>query len=112
MENLVFTQLSIPEIKQLFRQELENYSATNKQNSPAFPEEDQLLTIQQAAELLSLSVPTIYGLTSRSEIPGMKKGKRLYFSKKELIDWIKTGRKKTVAETNIEATAFVNRKAK
>ncbi len=37
------------------------------------PEHDQLLTIKQAAEILSLSVPTIYGLVSKAEIPVSKK---------------------------------------
>ena len=59
---------------------------------------EQLLTIQQASEFLNLSVPTLYGYVHRSEIPVMKKSKRLYFSKKELFAWVKTGRKKTIQE--------------
>lgn len=73
-------------------------------------EADQLLTIQQAAETICLSVPTIYGLVSRSEIPCMKKGKRLYFSKAELTDWIKAGRKKTISEMEQETDKFLSKK--
>lgn len=73
---------------------------------------DQLLTIQQASELLNLSVPTIYGLVSRLEIPCMKKGKRLYFSQQELTNWVKTGRKKTLAETASEAEAYLSKRKK
>jgi excisionase family DNA binding protein len=76
------------------------------------PEADQLLTIQQAAELITLSVPTIYGLVSRSEIPVSKKGKRLYFSRQELTDWIKSGRKKTLSEISAEATQHLSKKRK
>jgi excisionase family DNA binding protein len=72
------------------------------------PEADPLLTIQQAAELLCLSVPTMYGLVSRAEVPCMKKGKRLYFSKQSIIEWVKTGRKKTVAEAASEADSFLS----
>ena len=43
------------------------------------PEPDSLLTIKQAAEILHLSVPTIYGLVQRSEVPVCKRGKRLYW---------------------------------
>jgi excisionase family DNA binding protein len=75
-------------------------------------ESDQLLTIQQAGDLISLSVPTIYGLVSRSEIPVNKMGKRLYFSRQELIDWIKSGRKKTVYEINAEANQYLIDKRK
>jgi excisionase family DNA binding protein len=111
MENLVFTQLSILEIRQLFRQELQAYFDLQPL-SKSIAEEDQLLTIQQAADFLKLSVPTLYGFVSKSQLPVSKKGKRLYFSKRELIDWIKTGRKKTAAEIQQEATNYVNRKAK
>ena len=74
------------------------------------PDEDQLLTIKQAAELISLSVPTIYGLVQRSEIPVSKRGKRLYFSKQELTFWIREGRKKTVSELRIESEQYLNLK--
>src|ERR1044072_2525173 len=70
------------------------------------PEADQLLTIKQAAEFLNLSVPTLYGYVHRSEIPVSKKSKRLYFSKQELTEWVKSGRKKTVAEIAAEADNY------
>ena len=72
-------------------------------------EADQLLTIKQAADLLNLSVPTIYGLTQRAAIPVCKQGKRLYFSKLELLNWIKLGRKKTFAEIAKEASNYIHK---
>jgi excisionase family DNA binding protein len=77
------------------------------QNNSAQPEEDKLLTIREAAEILHLSVPTVYGLVQRSEVPVCKRGKRLYFSKQELVSWIMSGRKKTVAEIDEETDQFV-----
>ena len=71
---------------------------------------EQLLTVQQAAELLNLSVPTLYGYTQRAEIPDCKRGKRLYFSKQSLFEWIKDGRKKTLAETASEAETYLKKK--
>lgn len=59
---------------------------------------DDLLTIKQAAEFLSLSVPTLYTKVSRKEIPVNKRGKRLYFSVAELSEWVRSGRKKTTEE--------------
>lgn len=64
-----------------------------KQN--AQKEAEELLTAKQAAALLNIALPTLYGYTSRMEIPVSKKGKRLYFSKKELLEWVKEGRQKT-----------------
>jgi excisionase family DNA binding protein len=69
--------------------------------------EDQILTIQKAAELINLSISTIYGLVQRRAIPVSKQGKRLYFSRDELLTWIKQGRKKTTKEISEEADAFI-----
>ena len=110
MENVVFTQLSIPEIRQMFRQELETYFAIQKQGNISQPEPEQLLTVQQAAEFLNLSVPTLYGYSQRAEIPVCKRGKRLYFSKQSLFEWIKDGKKKTLAETAREAEQYCKTK--
>lgn len=73
---------------------------------------EQLLTIQQAAEFLSLSVPTLYTKVSKSELPVMKRGKRLYFSRTELMDYIKDGRKKSNTEIEAEAEAYLSDKKK
>ena len=69
-----------------------------KANPPSDKEEPDIISIHQASELLQLSIPTIYTLTSKSEIPYSKKGKRLYFSMKELKEWVATGRKQTTKE--------------
>ncbi len=74
-----------------------------EKGSNAQPPGDQLLPIEGAAALLHLTVPTVYGLVHRKEIPVMKKGKRLYFSREELTQYIKSGRKKTTAELTTEA---------
>lgn len=71
---------------------------------------DELLTVQDTAKFLSLSVPTVYGLISKGELPVMKRSKRCYFSKIELINYLKQGRKKTLAETASEAEAYLKRK--
>ena len=73
-------------------------------------DDDKLLTIREAAALIHLSVPTIYGLVQRQEIPVSKKGKRLYFTRLELIQWIKTGRKKTVAEIRADVDRYITKK--
>ncbi len=75
-------------------------------------EEDILLTVPQAAEFLTLSVPTVYGLISKGAIPCMKRSKRVYFSKFELINYLKQGKKKTVLEIEAETDAFLIAKKK
>lgn len=56
--------------------------------------QSNLITIDQAAELLQLAKPTIYSKHSKGEIPGIcKVGKKLFFEKDVLIQWIKESRK-------------------
>ena len=76
------------------------------------PQAEELLTVQGAAKFLSLSVPTIYGLIHKGEIPVMKRSKRCYFSKTELINYLKQGRKKTVLEIAIETDEFLAKNRK
>lgn len=56
-------------------------------------ETETLLTVQSAAKFLSLSVPTIYGLISKGELPVMKRAKRCYFTKEDLISYLRDGKK-------------------
>jgi excisionase family DNA binding protein len=63
--------------------------------------------IKEAAELLFLAKPTVYGLVSRMEIPHYKRGKRLYFSRKELEKWLEEGKRKTRKEIEQEAINYL-----
>jgi len=73
------------------------------QNSSAIAEPEKPLTVDEAGEFLSLAVPTVYSLVQRREIPFSRRGKRLYFSKSELIEWVQAGRIKTTKELVTEA---------
>ncbi|HCT71555.1 MAG TPA: DNA-binding protein [Bacteroidales bacterium] len=77
-----------------------------KINNPQ-PEEDKLLTVKEAAAFTRLSVPTIYALVSKGSLPVCKKNKRLYFSKSELLEWIRSGRKQTVSEIQAETDSYI-----
>ena len=66
-----------------------------------------LLSIDEAVVLLNLAKPTVYNLVSSGKIPVMKKSKRLYFSCNELLNWLKSGRKKTIDEIEEEAKSYV-----
>ena len=102
----MITQISPPELETLIEKTISK-CLNDRKTTPAQTATNQLLTISQAAEFLSLSVATVYGLVSRSVIPCMKKGKRLYFSKDEITDWIKTGKKKTISELSADADSYL-----
>lgn len=86
---------------------VENQSQPNDSNL----QPEQLLTVQQTAEFLNLSVQTIYSKVSKGELPVMKRAKQLYFSSTELMEYLKAGRKKTTAEIQVIANQYLANKS-
>ena len=64
----------------------------------------QILNVNEAAALTGLAKQTIYGLTSRREIPHFKRGKAVKFRYDELQAWLLANRRKTVEEISKEST--------
>lgn len=105
MQNLVFTQLSVTEVRQLFQEELAAFFATHVfDKGPT--QTDEIGGIELAEAITGLARPTIYSLASQRKIPHSKKGKKLYFSRFELTEWIKAGRRKTTADLQAEAESY------
>ena len=107
MENLTFTPLSESDLRAAIRGELESFFAEHAANTSQL-ETDQIGGIGLACEITGLARATVYGLVSQCKIPHMKRGKLLYFSRKELTDWIKGGRRKTVNDADREAERYVS----
>lgn len=74
------------------------------------PAQDELLTVEDAAKFLSLSKPTIYGLIHKGALPVMKRSKRCYFSKADLMNYLKAGRKRSNDELESEAANHSGKK--
>ena len=79
-KKLTFEQL--PTAVEQLSQQLKNIERLLTQNKERKQSEnnEQLLTVQQTAKFLNLTVPTIYSKVSKGELPVMKRSKRLYFS--------------------------------
>ncbi len=108
MEPLTFDQLPQAIVKiQEKLEAIEKLLANDKTESKS---KDEILNISQAAAFLNLAVPTIYGRVSKQQIPVYKQGKRLYFYKSELEEWIKSGKKKTMEELLHEAENNIERR--
>ena len=69
---------------------------------------ETILSAEQAAQFIGVSLPTLYGLTSARKIPHNKRGKRLYFDRQELISWIREGKRKSMSEIEDEATGYIS----
>ena len=110
MENLTFEQL--PKAVANLSDKLDKIQALLLQKgNEQVQEEDKLLTVKEAAAFLSLKVPTIYGLIKKNELPVMKRSKRCSFSKVELMNYLKQGRKKTNNEIEAIAKKHISTKS-
>ena len=67
------------------------------------------MDVKDLSEYLKLSVSAIYKLTSTSEIPHYKNGKRLYFKKEEIDEWIFSKRIKTRDDIENEAMEYLRK---
>lgn len=99
MEKIIFTGITIEELKNIIREEV-NYALEEwDQNKIARDKEEaDFINLDGAMALLDLEKSTIYNLCSQSKLPHYKKSRRLYFKKSELIAWIESGKRKTIHE--------------
>ncbi|WP_240469508.1 helix-turn-helix domain-containing protein [Cyclobacterium sp. SYSU L10401] len=113
MHNLVLSPID-PEvlIRKISDQVTENILKAIRSERGPEEEQEKLLTVQEAAEFLNLKVPTIYSKVSRGELPVMKRSKRLYFSRNELMGYLKKGARKSNFAIQDEAENFLKNKAK
>jgi excisionase family DNA binding protein len=54
---------------------------------------EKLMTLEEVAEYLRLSVHTIYKMAQQGKIPALKAGKMWRFRKEEIDGWIEKHRK-------------------
>jgi excisionase family DNA binding protein len=111
MEKVVLTQISIEEFREIIREEI--HCAFKQLDFGSSTEAfDEILDVNKACQFLGVSKSTIYKKTSEREIPHSKVGKRLYFKRSELIEWISEGRQKTTRDIEMDAERYLARKRK
>jgi len=108
MNTLKFEQL--PNIVADLKKEVQEMKALLLQKAEKQVEPDNPLSIKDVAKLTELAVPTLYGYCQRNEIPYYKKGNRLFFFRTELIDWIKSGKQKTLKELQADAEGYLSKR--
>jgi excisionase family DNA binding protein len=75
--------------------------------------EDELMDTHAAAKLLGLSRSYLLKLTMKRALPFSKPGgKKILFSRRQLIEWAKGSRVKTAGEIDAEAASIVTLRTK
>ena len=98
MDRIVFTTAS--ELEELILACLGKFLLENSNMSRS--DKTDILNITEASAYLKLAKQTIYGFTSRNEIPFIKRGKKLYFRKADLEIWLLKGKRLTREEIEKE----------
>lgn len=103
--NQQFYMLSEEGIKVLAEQITENIKkAINSSDSSA---DDTFMTIEETAKLINLAKSSVYGLVHQKKIPFNKVGKKLYFSKPAILQWINDGKHATKSEIELKADEYL-----
>lgn len=89
----------VKEVKHLLKVLLED-----KQNI------DMPIDVFGAMKITGYERATIYSKCSRNEMPHYRQQGRLYFFAEELIEWIKTGKRKTIKEIEEEVDELLSKK--
>jgi excisionase family DNA binding protein len=113
MQAVTITQITAPELETLIENSIKKVLSTQQAEQPT--ETDRWLDLNELCIYHpdKPSKPTVYGWVNVGIIPVHKGGKKLRFLKSEIDNWLRQGRKKTLAETPSEAEAYLsNRKKK
>ena len=88
----------------LIKKELQAFFANVKaQKQEQAPE---ILNFKEACSLLSCSGSLLYKLTASRKIPHSKRGKKLYFERKKLLEWMTENQVDTQQEIRVEVSNF------
>lgn len=105
MKNQQFYMLSEEGIKVLAEQITENIK---KAIQPSESSTDEtFMTIEETAQLINLAKSSVYGLVHQKKIPFNKVGKKLYFSKPEILQWINSGKQNTKSDIEAKADEYL-----
>ena len=86
-----------------------NQAAITKE--PVLPSpEKKLMTVADVSQMLNISKGTIYNMTSTRQIPCFKRVGRIYFDRKEIDEWIRDYRRKTIKQLQDEVENKIRKK--
>jgi hypothetical protein len=86
MSTTLFTTLSTQELKELIETSIK--SAIQVNPNTINKDDDTLLDVKEAANLIKYKETSIYGLVKRKKVPFFKVEGKLLFSKKQLLSWV------------------------
>jgi excisionase family DNA binding protein len=110
MEKITFTQLTEEDLREMIRQELTDFFKDKICSKAESQKDGEYLNVTQAAEFLGLTKQTIYFYIKTAILPSYKFGKRVFFKKSEILEYIGKLRRKSKDEINEIADEYIKAK--
>lgn len=83
MQNLIFSQIPIDEIKNIIAETVRNEMQRNSISEPQI--EKEYITRKETCEILGISLPTLNEWTKQGIIPGYRIASRIRYKKNEIL---------------------------
>lgn len=109
MGETIILPLSKSELTQLIKESVEEVLNSIQTEKSSTQNEDIFLNVNETANFLRLKPATIYTKVSKGQLPNMKRGNKLYFSKQALIEYLKQGKQLTEKEIEAIADNYINK---
>ena len=107
MEQIIVTSISKQELVDIIESTiLKVFKSTSEDKPSSF---EKPIGVSRAAEILMLSIPSVYRKVNNLEIPHFKKGNRLYFYESKLLSYIEGGKKLTQEEMDQISEIYLNK---
>lgn len=112
MTETILVAFSKHEFKEFLRGAMQEL--LNEQNLPKDRQHaaHEYLNMAEASRYLQLPQNTLYAFCHERRIPYSKRGKRNYFLRADLDEWLSSSRKKSVKEIEVEAMANLRKGGK
>ena len=107
MEKLTFEQL--PEAITLLLKKVDNLEKLlSGESATSLIAAKQMLKTEEAASFLSISLSKLYKMSAKRELPLYKPGgKKVYFKREDLLEWLSTNRCMSNHEIEKEAINYI-----
>lgn len=103
---------SLPQAVEMLLQKVDHLTGLLETGNASRADADKWMSLKELQEYHPdhPATQTIYGWVSAGLIPNYKKGKKLSFRKSEIDALIQSGRQKTEAEIQRDATDYLNKR--